>query len=251
MTRSATGGRSAAVETGWKRARRTIIAADAVNFLAALVLYVLASSNVRGFAFTLGLTTLIDMLVVFLFTHPMVPLLASTKFFGDGTSGPGSTPQHLGATGRVRATAAAARSRPPRPSGAVHAARPARCDGEGLMSASRVRQRPLHRRRSIDFVGRQKTWYAISAVLIALALVGLFARGLNFGMEFRGGSEFRVQGVTNTQGSSTRRRAPSPTPAPRARSCTTSSGRNRPRPDRGRCRPDRPGARPRWPRPSA
>ncbi len=55
-------------------------------------------------------------------------------------------------------------------------------------------------RRSIAFIKRQKTWYAVSAVLIALALVGLFARGLNFGIEFSGGSEFRVQGVTNTQG---------------------------------------------------
>ena len=55
-------------------------------------------------------------------------------------------------------------------------------------------------KRSIDFIGRQKTWYAVSAVLIVLALVGIFARGLNFGIEFRGGSEFRISGVTNTQG---------------------------------------------------
>jgi preprotein translocase subunit SecD len=87
----------AAVETGWKRARRTIIAADAVNFLAAVVLYLLASSNVRGFAFTLGLTTLIDLLVVVLFTHPMVQLLARTKFFGGGHKWSGLDPQRLGA----------------------------------------------------------------------------------------------------------------------------------------------------------
>jgi preprotein translocase subunit SecF len=54
-------------------------------------------------------------------------------------------------------------------------------------------------KRSIDFIGRQKTWYAISAVLIALALLGIFARGLNFGIEFSGGSEFRIQGVSNSQ----------------------------------------------------
>jgi len=54
-------------------------------------------------------------------------------------------------------------------------------------------------RRSIDFVGRQKVWYAISASIIVLALVGIFGRGLNFGLEFRGGSEFRVPGVTNVQ----------------------------------------------------
>ncbi|MFM6848416.1 MAG: protein translocase subunit SecF [Terrabacter sp.] len=54
-------------------------------------------------------------------------------------------------------------------------------------------------KRSIEFIKRQKTWYAISAVLIALALVGIFVKGLNFGIEFSGGSEFRVQGVTNSQ----------------------------------------------------
>ena len=55
-------------------------------------------------------------------------------------------------------------------------------------------------KRSIDFIKRQKTWYALSAVLIALALVGIFVKGLNFGIEFSGGSEFRVQGVSNSQG---------------------------------------------------
>ncbi|MFC7593734.1 protein translocase subunit SecD [Terrabacter sp. GCM10028922] len=92
----------AAVETGWKRARRTIIAADAVNFMAAGVLYFLASSNVRGFAFTLGLTTLIDLLVVVLFTHPTVQLLARTKFFGGGHKWSGLDPQRLGAKESLR-----------------------------------------------------------------------------------------------------------------------------------------------------
>jgi preprotein translocase subunit SecF len=53
-------------------------------------------------------------------------------------------------------------------------------------------------KRSIDFVGRQKTWYALSSVLILLALVGILARGLNFGIEFRGGSEYRISGVSDT-----------------------------------------------------
>ncbi|GAB3871245.1 protein translocase subunit SecD [Terrabacter terrigena] len=92
----------AAVETGWKRARRTIIAADAVNFIAAGVLYFLASSNVRGFAFTLGLTTLIDLAVVMLFTHPTVQLLARTKFFGGGHRWSGLDPQRLGAKETLR-----------------------------------------------------------------------------------------------------------------------------------------------------
>lgn len=54
-------------------------------------------------------------------------------------------------------------------------------------------------KRSVDFIGRQKTWYALSAVLIALALLGFFWKGLNFGIEFSGGSEFRVSGVSSTQ----------------------------------------------------
>jgi preprotein translocase subunit SecD len=87
----------AAVETGWKRARRTIIIADAVNLIAAVVLYLLASANVRGFAFTLGLTTLIDLAVVLLFTHPMVQLLARTEFFGNGHKWSGLDPERLGA----------------------------------------------------------------------------------------------------------------------------------------------------------
>ncbi|HNQ05608.1 MAG TPA: protein translocase subunit SecD [Tetrasphaera sp.] len=86
-----------AVDTGWKRAKRTIVVADGVNFLGALVLYLLASSSVRGFAFTLGLTTLIDILVVFVFTHPVVSLLARRKFFADGHKLSGLDPERLGA----------------------------------------------------------------------------------------------------------------------------------------------------------
>src|SRR5699024_4490746 len=78
------------------RARRTVLASDAVNLLAAIVLYVLSVGGVRGFAFTLGLTTVIDVLVVVLFTHPMVQLLVRTKFFGNGHRLSGLGPVHLG-----------------------------------------------------------------------------------------------------------------------------------------------------------
>jgi preprotein translocase subunit SecD len=105
-----------AVETGWVRARRTILAADFVSFLAAVVLYVLSVGGVRGFAFTLGLTTLIDVAVVFLFTKPLVAILARTKFYGGGHRLSGLDAGHLGATPRTvvgpatrrRASAAAA-----------------------------------------------------------------------------------------------------------------------------------------------
>jgi preprotein translocase subunit SecD len=86
-----------AVESGWKRARRTILVSDTVSFLAALLLYYFAIGDVKGFAYTLGLTTLIDVLVVFTFTKPMVTLLAGTRFFGNGHPMSGLDPARLGA----------------------------------------------------------------------------------------------------------------------------------------------------------
>jgi preprotein translocase subunit SecD len=105
----------AAVETGWARARRTILISDGVNFLAAIVLYTLAASNVKGFAFTLMLTTIVDIVVVMLFTHPLLSILANTKFFGEGHKWSGLDPKRLGArtvtyAGRGRVTIAGRRA---------------------------------------------------------------------------------------------------------------------------------------------
>lgn len=86
-----------AVQTGWSRAKRTILISDAVNFLAASVLYVLSDSTVKAFAFTLGLTTVLDVILVFLFTHPLLTVLSYTKFFGEGRKWSGFDPEHLGA----------------------------------------------------------------------------------------------------------------------------------------------------------
>ncbi|WP_291054927.1 protein translocase subunit SecD [Herbiconiux sp.] len=94
---------TSSVQAGWKRAIRTITASDAVNFLAAAVLYVLAIGNVRGFAFTLGLTTIVDIIVVILFTHPLMTLLAELPFFRDGHKLSGLDPRALGAVYRGRA----------------------------------------------------------------------------------------------------------------------------------------------------
>lgn len=91
----------AAVESGWKRAIRTILVSDGVSLLAAVVLYALTVGNVRGFAYTLGLTTLIDLAVVMLFTHPMLELLAKTSFFSSGHPWSGFDSKALGATSYV------------------------------------------------------------------------------------------------------------------------------------------------------
>jgi preprotein translocase subunit SecD len=93
-----------AVEAGWKRARRTILVSDTVSFLAAVLLYHFAVSDVQGFAYTLGLTTIIDVVVVFLFTKPMVTLLAGTKFFSGGNKWSGLDPERLGAKARWRSS---------------------------------------------------------------------------------------------------------------------------------------------------
>ena len=94
---------SSALETGWKRAFRTILISDAVSFLAAVILYLLSVGNVRGFAFTLGITTFIDIVVVALFTHPLLRMLSRTSFFSSGHRFSGLDPNALGAVYRGRA----------------------------------------------------------------------------------------------------------------------------------------------------
>ena len=87
-----------AVDHGWERARRTILAADFVSLLAAVVLYYLSVGSVRGFAFTLGLTTVIDVVVAFLFTRPLVYRLAESKWMNAGSAMTGVSPVRLGVT---------------------------------------------------------------------------------------------------------------------------------------------------------
>ncbi len=97
-----------AVNYGWERAKRTITVSKLVNILAAVVLFFVAVGNVRGFAFTLGLTSIADLIVVFMFTHPVMQLLAKTRFFGSGHPMSGMDPSLLGqkplyqGAGRIR-----------------------------------------------------------------------------------------------------------------------------------------------------
>jgi len=112
---------TAAVEDGWGRARRTIYISKSINVLAAIVLYILADATVKGFAFTLGLTTAIDVLIFLIFTHPVLQLLARTRFFGSGHPLSGLDPDALGAVYRgraqFRAPAAASKGRAARSRG--------------------------------------------------------------------------------------------------------------------------------------
>lgn len=101
-----------AVPRAWVRARRTILSADTVSLLAAVVLYILAAGGVRGFAFTLGLSTIVDLIIVFLFTHPLVALLSRWPTF---------TSPRISGLGNLRSdrAAAAAETSPARRFGAV------------------------------------------------------------------------------------------------------------------------------------
>lgn len=92
---------SAAIEQGWKRAFRTIIVSGAVSLLAAVVLYVLTVGNVRGFAFTLGLTTLVDLGVAILFTYPFLQLISRLPFFSSGHAWSGFDAKNLGITSYI------------------------------------------------------------------------------------------------------------------------------------------------------
>ncbi|MET7985269.1 MULTISPECIES: protein translocase subunit SecD [unclassified Streptomyces] len=93
-----------AVERAWPRARRTILVSDFVSFLAAAVLFIVTVGKVQGFAFTLGLTTVLDVVVVFFFTKPLMTLLARRDFFASGHKWSGLDPKRLGAKPPLRRT---------------------------------------------------------------------------------------------------------------------------------------------------
>lgn len=154
-----------ATERAWVRARRTILVADGVSVLAAAVLYLLSVDQVKGFAFTLGLTTVIDVVVVFLFTKPLLTLTARTR-----------------------------QTRESRLSSADPASLAVKRPTAGRLAAriGRFGARLYHGEVSFDFVGSWQRWITISAVVVAVALFGLLARGLTLGVEFQGGAVYQA-----------------------------------------------------------
>ena len=101
-----------AVPRAWVRARRTILSADTVSFLAAAILYYFAAGDVRGFAFALGLSTILDLVVVFLFTHPLISLLSRSKAFGSARFTGLDSVRVGGVAGEVATPAEPARVKP-------------------------------------------------------------------------------------------------------------------------------------------
>ena len=214
-----------AIETGWVRSRRTIVVADAVSLLSAVVLFVLAIGAVKGFAFTLGLTTLIDIAVVFFFTKPLVSLLGRTRFFGEGHRFSGFEPDHLGgadARGPLSAT------------GLRATADRRRRDGRRLKKLSRHRlytgetQLRLHRQA-------QALVHRSRRLILAICLLAFAIRGLNLGIEFSGGADFQAPDERHVHDRRRRTGRPSgersacrtTTTSRSPRSATTRSGRCR------------------------
>ena len=167
-----------AVERAWPRARRTILVSDFVSFLAAAVLFIVTVGKVQGFAFTLGLTTLLDVVVVFLFTKPLMTLLARTKFFAQRPPVVRPRPE------APRRQAAAA----PHPSPSARP-RPTRRRRE-MSQLGNLGARLYRGEVGYDFVGKRKIWYGVSILITITAIVGLAVRGLNMGIEFQGGAVF-------------------------------------------------------------
>ena len=202
-----------AVPRAWVRARRTILSADAVSFLAAAILYYLAAGSVKGFAFTLGLSTVLDLVIVFLFTHPIVALAARSKtFMSPRFSG-------LGAVQRVAAAAGRARPRPPRPPAA---ARPAGRRGRARRRSPDMLTlfRRLNAGEAVfDFIGSRKRWYWVSVALLLICVASFVFRGFNLGIEFSGGTSFQFRAVAASRRRCRRRpRRPAPRWPPRRRS---------------------------------
>ncbi|MCL9798393.1 protein translocase subunit SecD, partial [Frankia sp. AgKG'84/4] len=100
----------AAADRAWPAARRTMLSADTVSFLAAAVLYILSIGSVRGFAFTLGLSTLSDVLIMFIFTRPLVALLVRRRLFSASRFS-GLSPKTVGGRASVEPPVVATRAR--------------------------------------------------------------------------------------------------------------------------------------------
>lgn len=188
-----------AVPRGWARARRTILSGNAVSFIAAAVLYVLAIGQVRGFAFTLGLTTVLDVVVVFLVTWPLVHLPRSRRS--------GRSPV---STGWVPCSRSPRNARLPQRRRRSHEYERIDqvpvcvADGPPRVFAVRFGRQPvvdappaqpavaaLHRNRRLEVVGRRRFYYILTGTIVLISLLSILVRGFTLGIDFEGGS--RIQ----------------------------------------------------------
>ena len=169
----------ASAERSFSGAYRTILAADGASLLGAAILWYFTVGSVRGFAFFLGLSTILDMIVSFFFTRPAVILMSRSKAFAG--RGRARRPPRRGDDTRrpVAGGGVAVTDLDTRP---VDEPSP-----EPRRAKSGLLHRLYHGETHFDFVGKRRIGFAISGVLILISLLSLFTRGLNLGIEFEGG----------------------------------------------------------------
>jgi len=155
---------------GWAKAKRTIWVADAVSLIAAFVLYFGTTGNVKGFAFTLGLTTFIDLFIVYFFTRPILTLLSKLEFFSKGHPLSGLSQSSLGTV------SISSKKR--------------------KFNFDEIGGKLFRGETSLNIVAKPKRWYIFSGALMVVSAVSLGVSGLNLGLEFKGGS---VNTVTTSQ----------------------------------------------------
>ena len=134
----------AAISTGYSKGFHTIIDANVVTAITALVLFLVATAGVKGFALMLLIGTAISLVTAVFATRAMLGLLAGFRWF--------ENPAFMGAKGQQH--------------------------GRWLQ---------------IDFMGKRRLWFAISGVVVAIAIVSIGVRGLNLGIDFKGGSQVTFQ----------------------------------------------------------
>lgn len=147
-------------ERAFKRAFRTILAANISSLIGAVLLYALTVGPVRGFAFTLALAVAIDIVVAWFFIRPMVGAFGRSRLFTDHP-----------VLGVARGLAGKAQ-----------------VEGKRRSIWSRL----YHGETNIDFVGRFKRWLILSGVFVVAGAISLSSRGLNLGIDFEGGVVWEV-----------------------------------------------------------
>jgi SecD/SecF fusion protein len=155
----------ASIDRGFKHAWRTMLSANTVTILAALVLYFLAVGPVRGFALALGVATALDLAMTYLLTWPLASLLAQNHFFAENK-----------VMGMRRAL-------------------------EGGVKEGSFLRKFYRSEFNVDFIGRRRMWFMISGTMVAASLIALIpsVRGLSYGIDFHGGTVIRAPAASRPQ----------------------------------------------------
>ena len=163
-----------AVPRAWQRARRTIVTGNAVSLFGALVLYFLAIGEVKGFAFTLGLTTVFDLVIAFLVSAPLV-ILASRR--------PAFAKPRLNGLGSAFRAAADNES--------------SSADAGAKKSSMGFFTKMYNGMGGFQIIPKRRKWYSLMAVILVVAIGAILLRGFTLGIDFQGGTRIAMPPANN------------------------------------------------------